>query len=278
MIFRAPLPLQAALDSRLVRQILPTDFRTRLLQTIAPYLKERAMFSAGVTNAEFLQQASDAIDAAVSGESDVATKRAGLKKVLEALQYNPVPDERGTLTDLSSDPRLNLIINTGQETAAGYGAFMQGQDPAVRDQWPALELVRIMNFDSEHKRNWAQIWTNAGGQFYDGRMIALKDDLIWDELGDPDVVPGGLGNPYPPFALHSGMWTKPVDRDTAIRLKLIDRDTQVAATDRGFNQDLQASPEVREGALQDALLSNLKDNGIAAEFVDGVLKFVGGAT
>ncbi len=39
MIFREPLPFQQAIDSREVRSLLPTDFRTRLLSEIPAQLR-----------------------------------------------------------------------------------------------------------------------------------------------------------------------------------------------------------------------------------------------
>ena len=54
------------------------------------------------------------------------------------------------------------------------------------------------------------------------RMVALKASPIWDSLGNGA---GGyddtLGNPYPPFAFNSGMWTDDVSRTDAEELGLI---------------------------------------------------------
>jgi hypothetical protein len=251
MIFAAPMPFEQAIEARLVKSLLPTDFRTRLLREIPAMLRERAMFSAGVTKVEFLQKASDSINELVAGTTDRATKRAELKQLLDELGYRPAEGAEGTLTDLSSDARLNLILDTNLEQAQGYGHFQEGQDPAILDQWPAQELIRVM--ETKVQRDWPSRWEQAGGQFYGGRMIALKDDDVWDKLGDSSLFDDGLDNPYPPFAFNSGMDVQDVDRDTAIDLGLIDRDTQVAPEDRGFNDDLEASPDVRDRALKSAL-------------------------
>ena len=61
MIFAEPRPFQEALQSREVRSILPTTANTAELQRIAPALRERAMFSARVTNARFLLRAAEMI-------------------------------------------------------------------------------------------------------------------------------------------------------------------------------------------------------------------------
>jgi hypothetical protein len=274
MLFTTPLPFSQALDARAVKSLLPTEFRTQLLREIPAALRERAMFSAGCTNAEFLQSASDSIQELVTGKSDRATQRAALKQLLQKLGYQPSEEDRGTLLDFSSDARLNLILDTNLEMATGYGHFAEGQQEDILDLWPAQELIRVANFGSGKQRDWPSRWTLAGGQFYGGRMIALKDDDVWDQLGSSDFFPDGLDNPYPPFAFNSGMDVRDVIRSEAIKLGLIDRDTQVQPDDRGFNDDLQASPDVRDSALKSALQALFK--GFAGFDGDGVLRRNGG--
>lgn len=266
MNFAAPIPFREALESRAVRTLLPTDFRTALLDLIAPQVRERSIFSAGVTKAEVLQPVEDGINALITGTSDRATQRAKLKQLLESMGYLPPEDERGTLTDLSSDARLNLILDTNTEMAFGYGSWKQGQDEAILDLWPAQELVRVR--DSRVPRDWAQRWADAGGTFYGSRLIALKNDPIWTEISR-------FGLPYPPFDFNSGMDVSDIDRNEAVALGLIDRDTQIAPQDRGFNTGLQASLQVRSRALATAVEASLRDAGINAGFKAGVLKFLG---
>jgi hypothetical protein len=266
MLFPEPLPFREAVESRTVRQLLPTDFRTRLLREIPAELRERAMVSAGVTNMEFLQEASDAIDRMQDGKSDRATQRAGLKQLLTRLEYKPVQGEEGTLTDLSSDRRLNLILDTNLQMAQGYGNWAQGQQPQILDQWPAQELIRVR--DSEQPRNWAERWREAGGTFYGERMIAKKNDPIWVRISAFDL-------PYPPFDFNSGMDVQDIDRDEAIDLGVITAAEEIRPQSRDFNTDIAATPEVRSAALKEALGESL--SGIA-EFIGGVLRFVGGAS
>lgn len=261
MMLRAPIPFREALDARAVKQLLPTELRTQMLDTLPAELRERAMFSAGVTNAELLQRASDHIDTLVAGRGDRASARAELKKYLASISYQPTPGEEGSLTDLSSDRRLNLILDTNLQQAQGYGRWMQGQDPAILDQWPAQELVRVR--DSEHPRDWLSRWAAAGGKFWDGdRMIALKNDRIWVNISR-------FGQPYPPFDFNSGMDVQDVDREEAVALGLIDPDIKLLPQSRDFNTDLAATPEVRDAALKDGLLESL---GPAFEFLGGILR------
>ncbi|MGH8018599.1 MAG: hypothetical protein ACREIA_09950, partial [Opitutaceae bacterium] len=260
LLFASPLPFAEALESREVRELLPTELRTRLLQEIAPELRERAMFSAGVTNAEFLQKASDSIDELLAGRADRATLRLQLRQLLQRLQPEPASfDAEGGLTDLGSDRRLNLILDTNVEMAAGYGQWKQGQEDSILDLWPAQELVRTNS--PRVPRDWPSRWLDAGGRVFGGRMIALKNDPIWTRLSR-------FGLPYPPFDFNSGMDVADIDRTEAIALGLIDRDTRVAAQDRDFNTDLQASPQVSSSSLRAAL----EETGLGRFDAQGVFR------
>jgi len=266
MNFRAPLPFLEAIESREVRSVLPTEFRTKMLQEIPAPLRERAMFSAGVTNVEFLQEASTAVDDLISGNVDRATKRAEMKKLVAKLELRPEPGKEDSIEDLGSDARLNLILDHNVAAAQGYGAWKQGQDPEILDNWPAQELVRVI--DSKEKRDWNARWVAAGGPRTSAwpRMIALKNDPIWTRISR-------FGLPYAPFDWNSGMDLEDRTRDEAIALGLIDRDTELLPQDRGFNDNLQASPEVRDQELRDALLERFAG---VAEFVGGVFRLVKG--
>jgi hypothetical protein len=260
--FVAPVPFKEALASREVRTVLPTEFRTQLLDEIAPELRSRAMFSAGVMEAEKLQDMDDLIGQLLEGKIDRATAREALKR-----RFGTLGDEvdESDLTDLASDARLNLILDTNVAQAQGYGSWAQGQDEAILDQWPAQELIRVQQ--SRVPRDWAQRWADAGGQFFAGRMIALKNDPIWSEISRFDT-------PYPPFDFNSGMDVRDIDRDEAQRLGIIDRDTRIPPATRGFAEDLAATPEVRASGLMKALQDAFK--GIAAFDGDGVFRLLGG--
>lgn len=272
MILTEPLPFEEAIKSRIVRSLLPTELRTDLLETIKPEILARARFSAGVVDAEFLQRAFDAVDVIADGKSDRATQRALLKRFLDSSSYAPPTGEEGTIADLRTDARLNLIIDTNVEMMTGAGAHLANQGDATRDQWPAAELYRAR--DSEEPRDWATRWRDAAGEVGDeaaeraleahGRMVARTDSRIWYAISR-------FGQPHDPFDYNSGMRKRLVDRDDAIELGIIDRDTQVAADDLDINQDLKATPQVRAASLKAELSESL--NGVA-EFVGDVLQFV----
>lgn len=248
MIFATPVPFAEALQSLEVKSALPTSLTSAELEKISAEILERALFSARTTSAEYLQEIEDVIDAMVRGEIDLATARLQLKDKLAELGYESdaglAPEEVGTLKDLASEARINLVIETNAAMAQGYGNWLQGQAPAILDQWPAQELYRA--YARKVPRNWRARWAQAGGSEPDGRMIALKNADIWKRISR-------FSTPYPPFDFNSGMSIRDVDRDAAVKAGLIDRDTQIAPQDRGFNDDLQFTPGVRSAALRTAL-------------------------
>lgn len=264
MIFTEPKPFAEALRANAVRTLLPTELRTRDLARIEPALLQRARFSAGVTSAGFLQEIDDQIAALTGGQTDRASARQELKRLLGTLGTER---DETDLTDLASDARLNLILDTNLAQAQGYGQALQGAQPDVLDEWPAQELVRVT--DAREPRDWAARWAAAGGTFYGGRMIALKADPIWTAISR-------FGTPYPPFDFNSGMDVQDITRDEAEQIGLLERDAPAPAPDLpDFNAELQATPAVRADWLRSALADSLQD--LARFGADGVLRLLGGA-
>lgn len=272
MIFSKPLPFAEAVQSLEARSLLPTDLGTQLLREIEPEVLRRAFFSAKVADATHLQQILDSVEKISAGTSDRATQRAEIKKLLASMSYQPDAEQRGGLQDLSSDARINLQLDTNVEQMQGAGYYAQAAAPEVLDQWPAQELIRVANFSSEHKRDWPQRWLDSGGQFYGQRMIALRDDSVWAELGNSSRWPDGLDNNFPPFAFNSGMDVRLINRDEAMAFGLIDRDTQISIEPLDLNAELKASPDVRASWLRDTVSEAMQ--GIAHFDAEGVLRFV----
>lgn len=276
MISATPMPFQEALDSHAVRSLLPTTGDSAALRALAPDIKRRSMMSATVAHAGVLQKLNDGVNAILTGQSDQATVRAGMKKLWDDLGYTPEEGKEFGLQDLGSDRRINLQIETNVQTAQGFGWFTQGNQEAVLDQWPAQELYRAITPKGgvEAERDWAARWEEAGGEFIGDRMVALKTDPVWDKLGDSDLFPDGLDNPWPPFAYSSGEDVRDKTRKEAEEMGLLDADTTLLPRKVDFSADLAAAPELREKWLQDAIV----ESGLGT-FVKGVLHFIeGGAT
>ena len=63
-------------------------------------------------------------------------------------------------------------------------------DPAILLHWPAMELRFFHALSAEKQRLWTTKWLAAGGQIYDGRMIALKNDPIWRAMTNAKRLKG----------------------------------------------------------------------------------------
>lgn len=256
MIFDEPTTFEAALEHQLAKQVLPTAASSAEIAALPAAIRERAFFSARTTHAGYLTDAHDLITRLISpelaapGQSlSIPEVRTRLKEHLASIGYQPDPRKRGTIQDLSSDRRINLIIDTQTKMSRGYGQWLQGQSPAVLDQWPAQELYRLEA--RIHERDWNDRWVRAGGHLAAGRMVALKSSPIW-------LAISAFGNPYPPYDFRSGMDIMDVDRDDAVSLGLVGPTDTVAPHPRALNETLQTDvPAGAPAALVDALLAAL---------------------
>lgn len=209
------------------RGILPTWMGTAELRELGKALKERAVFSARTTHADYLQALRTAINKLIEGGygGTQAELRAGLKEVLAQLGYDPVtgfpgdqdlgipPAEPGSLRDLSSDRRINLILDTQTQLLAGKGQQQRGLEPAALDLFPCYELVR--GGAVRVPREWLKRWKLAADEIdWEGvsreafaalRMVALKTSGIWAAIGSSALFDDALDVDHSPFAFGSMM-------------------------------------------------------------------------
>lgn len=199
--------------------------RTALTEVLAAYQRDLAGLLSPRTEQRMREDGT--VESFTAG-MDPATVRLRVKEVLERLGYQPEADKRGTIQDLSSNPRINLVIETNLQMAQGYGFKRQGQE--VIAAFPAWELYRLE--ERREKRDWRERWRLAGQQSgralndgwtltSDGRMVALKNHPIWEALGSSALFDDGLDNSYPPFAFNSGMWVEEVSRSATEALGLL---------------------------------------------------------
>ena len=285
MNFAAPVPYAEAIRAVQVKGLLPTTAGSYDLRRLAPEIRELALFSARTNDARYLQTIQDVVTRLVSPETvdgrpalpgeymNRSTARTTLQEALRSLGYSPGTDPNhpipGSIQDLSSDARVDLVTQTLTDLARGRGKYELDRNPDRLEAWPAQELFRLI--ETRVQRNWAARWAAAGGSFYGGRMIALKDDEVWQNLGDGD---GGyedtLGLPYPPFAFNSGMWVEDVSREEAISLGLLAPEDVVEPNpERGWGEALQAGVNGLSQALQNVLLQLTP----GARITDGILHF-----
>ncbi|MBI3886154.1 MAG: hypothetical protein HY302_10540 [Opitutae bacterium] len=245
MLFSKPQPFAEALASSQAKTLLPTSLGTRDLQKLSPDIRERSRFSAKVRSAGHLAVLDDGVNDLAAGQIDLATARLRLKQFLQSTGYVPPEGKAGGLQDFSSDRRIDLQLRINTQQAQGYGWWKQGQDPDLLDAFPAREFVRVES-RAVPRTDWPERWNAAraatitdGATASDsGRMVALVGHPIWKELNRFRVE-------YEPFDFGSGMGTEDVARADAMALGIIARDTQIFPQERPFNENLQATPEIR---------------------------------
>lgn len=260
----APLPFADALNSLRRRGVLPTTLSTADIERLPQWIRDQAFFSARVAQAEILDGMMSRIDTLLGGGErgpglgmDPALFRVEMRQLLDSVSYAPTPDDEGTIKDLRSEARLNVIVRTQEQMATGHGQFLQSTDPEIIDLYPAWELIRLR--DSRVKRDWTTRWSEAAGAVGDtdalrmlseqGRMIARKDSPIWTQLSR-------FGRPHPPFDFNSGMDVEDVDRTEALAIGLI-RPTDRVRVEPPPPPSAQANLRDMDPQMRSALLGSL---------------------
>ena len=226
---------------------LPTQLTSAELRSLSADVLRQSLFSARMSNATAVQAMREAITRILTAVGDgtssdnLAEARLKLKQIGSYLGYDPgsgfpgekaEPAEAGSLRDIFSTDRLNLILKTQEMMTQGAAKNIWGNEPDALQQYPAWELVRVaaVEIPRGEKRvkggltevpedawdtasgRWAAAVSEAGDdeaqKIFDdtGRMVARKDSDVWQALGDGA---GGyddtLGNDYEPYAFNSGM-------------------------------------------------------------------------
>ncbi|MGE9270044.1 MAG: PBECR2 nuclease fold domain-containing protein [Verrucomicrobiales bacterium] len=261
MILPRARPFAEALESREAKSILPTKLRTKDLARLSPAVRERAMFSAAVTDVRFLEETSGLIDGLLRGETYLASARLKLDQYLDSVGYDGElfsPD----LTDLRGLARKNVLLETNVGLALGYGQWKQGQDPVELNLWPAQELIRVEN-RREPRQDWRERFLAAGGTEWNGVLIALTNSPVWSTLSR-------FGYPYPPFDFQSGMGVRARRRADAIAAGLMSEEDDMIPETRGLDEETKLSLPIRQANLRRAIAEQLA--GIAEFDGDDLVK------
>ncbi len=191
----------------------------------------------------------------MKGEFNEATARMVIQDAIKQTGYTAAagfpgdqgkeipPAEEGGLRDLASDERIKLVLETNYRQAANFALREQGNDDLGRFMFPAWELVRLYSRKEPRGEmpgslGWPERFVRAGGSLVDDRMVALKDDDVWENLGDSEQFPDGLDSSFPPYAFNSGMAWREVSRADCIDLGLITGDELPEKTEgRFFDED-----------------------------------------
>ena len=182
-------------------------------------LRDRAFFMSQVTEPHILDAARRLSAQYADGHVDISKLRIEWRNYLEHTGYQPPSDVAGTIKDLYTQARIDVVLKTNVAQARGFVQFAEGMTPGAFAAFPAQEFTRVV-YRKQKRADWPRRWAAAGGKVYGGRMIALKNDSVWGRLG----AAGPFGNPFPPFDWGSGMGVVDVDRREAIELGLVSKE------------------------------------------------------
>jgi hypothetical protein len=224
MTFDAPIPFREAMNWIAGKITTPTDQSSaEIASTWTKEARALSLYSARTNEAAYLEEIRVALQHMHDGTWNEATARQHLQLWCDKLGYTPENGWPGqtqvppalvdSLRDLSSDERIKLVIETGVRMASNTAYMAAGtMDPDRLKRYPAWELVRV--YSKKHPRGstdkdtdlgWRERWVRAGGRLIDGRMVARKDDPIWQMLGDSGLFSDGTDSDAPPYAFNSGM-------------------------------------------------------------------------
>ena len=259
-----------AAEKILKKALVGSSLNSREWNLVQAGLRDRAFISSQVESMRILHAARRMVADRAGGQLSASEIRRDLRKVISSTGYRPPEGKEGTLQDLYSKRRLDTIIRTNVEQARGYVRHLDGMKPGAFAAFPGQELIRVR--ERKEKRDWATRWKNAGGQFYNGRMIALRDDPIWERISV-------FGNPFPPFDWGSGMGVRAGSRRDSIALGVI-TDEAVRETVRALkagkpvsmNENLAVSvtPE-EESELRQAFGDQIAIENGEARWRDGLV-------
>ena len=223
------------------KEPVPSGATAEQLARLAVDMEDNAFFSSRVENMRFLQRAQNLIfDYLSRTVEDVVGPDGVTRKALAVAsrgQFTALmrdfmvaegmateeefPDvNHGGLADIRSQARLELIFDTNVNMAYASAQKAAGMTPSALESFPAWELVRIA--DRMEPRFWPARWRQAGGEFFPGlneaypmamgRIVALKTDPIWANLGSKSLFKDAIGTDMPPFAWRSGMGWRQVSK------------------------------------------------------------------
>ncbi len=260
-------PWPAAVDRFSQKTVIGSRLRSAEWADMPLALRERAFFSAGVEQARTLSAMREKI---VQGIEQARPGGIGMNKARFVADMRNLlgaaPGDSGSLTDITSVKRLELIWNFQQADAHGFASRKADMDPDALDAFPAYRLLRVES--RRVPRDWYARWGEAGAQVnWEGAsrtgLVALKTSPIWIALSR-------FGRPWPPFDHGSGMGLEDVDRAEAEDLGLLPKDQDpadrlqqlgdaAAAQQQDWNDGLQASVKGIAPEMRDSLALNFGD-------------------
>lgn len=237
------------------RENLPAALTSEEWSSVPSEIRERAFFMSRVTDAEILQRFREGVEEVVSNQKGIVTVEKEISFWLRDRGYKPPEGKEGTLQDLSSLGRIMVVLRTNQRMARGHANWVRMQT-GIR-AFPCRRFIRISPRDEP--RDWETRWNEAKAATADTpgvhptEKVALVNHPIWSALSRFD-------QPYSPYDWGSGMGDEPVSRTDALALGMKldpNNDPLQKPIHRTMNDGLEASPEMSDPIMRDALTDRL---------------------
>ena len=232
-----------ATEALLRKTLVGSSLDTAEWSRVDAGLRDRAFFMAEVERVRILAAARNEVAAILQSGKSLSEARRDLREVLRAEGYQPSEDERGTIKDLYSKQRLDVMLKTNVEQARGYASYLRATSTGALAAFPAYEFIRV--YQRKAPRDWRARWNSAavdvswrGVARGTSRMVALKTSPIWVKLSR-------FGNPFPPFDFGSGMGLDDVDAAECRELGLGPEAKAQRPPRVDFNGSLQAEVPMR---------------------------------
>lgn len=272
-LFSEPTPFVEALKTLVAKKVTPSGMSAADWKQTSASVRNLSFFSARNEmegSLDFIKQTVQSVVDPSQEEREgqeqtttvgfnPATARAAIIKDFRDRGYQADPEDEGTIKDLASPTRVDLVVKTNVGLANGAGHYIQGNaNQDVVDLWPAYELLpfdssRVPRGEKETKdglepdpeNGWPARFRAAAEEAGDedalrvldatGRMVALKASGTWQALGDGA---GGyedtLGNPFTPFAFNSTRQLEEVSREECEDMGLLKPGQKVEAAPLDF--------------------------------------------
>lgn len=220
---------------------LPSKSQTALLHSLGKYGE--------AISQDWIGQMLDGIQSILNPDDSSGVTKGDTPTTLVS-RLNTALQQYGTPAAIADSLNLDFKIRVATDVAQGANHYVAANaDQAEVDEFPAFELLRVYDRDVPRgfargpkgtlievpDDDWPSRFKDAIADSDDsdedkdamrsilestGRMIALKDSDVWNQLGNnrDDT----LGNPFPPFAFNSGYDWDGVPRNECEELGLLD--------------------------------------------------------
>ena len=245
MLFDSPLPWPEVVKFLAGLRATPTASGSAELSTLPAEIRQLSLFSARTTSAGYLEHVRQILQDYTAGKINMADAVMKCQEWLRHAGYTPeggFPGEEPTppantlLQNLASSPRIKLVVETLARRAQSTANLEQGMSASRRYNFPCWEFHRRYykrvprgSTGKDNDPAWQERWVRSGGTLYDGRMIATKDDDVWDAISDSGVWPDGLDSDSDPVVFNTGYGRVELPRQECVDLGVIDAEEGVQA-------------------------------------------------